>query len=492
LSVLDIHSLLLIIQALYQILSWCCLDKTTSSPRSFSLVTHIDRYQIACHIDTDNASITREIDQGAFLVIGEKMSRTILRINSALLCVLLTACGGGGSNSPSSTTSGNSTNPPQASNTTTTPASTQPSGNEPPADTPPVNTPPDNQNPQLAAARFYKPNGITFDAAGNLYVIDRMNIPDGVTSSGHDIIRKITPDGTISNLGNSGYEFDGLAAGPGGDLYFAETRYDRIRKLTAAGSGSVFASRPGGGGITIEAQNFRPLALASDLHGNLYIADTGNQLIRKISPEGTVTTVAGQTWPQGTPSRAIDGDAASARFAHPQGIAVDAAGDLYVLDMLSEQYYDSDRDESFGALTLVRKINASTGAVTTVAGMPQSWGQSDDRGQHGSWGPSDAAGLPPRFSSARGIEVDAAGNIYIADERHSAVRKVTPNGTVSTIAGGQYLNPFGSLADIAVAANGDLYVTDNSRFVIYKVTQEGQVSVFAGKEDDHGRVAFGS
>jgi hypothetical protein len=428
-----------------------------------------------------------------------------------LLCVLLTACGGGGSNSPSSTTGAASTNPPQASDTTTTPASPQPGGNEPPSDTPsspapttPSTTPPDNPsgdpngsqpsppNPQLTAARFYKPSGITFDAAGNLYVIDRTNIPDGVNSRGHDIIRKITPDGTIANLGTSGYEFDGLAAGPGGDVSYAETRYDRIRKLSADGSASVFASRPGGGGIAIDAPNFRPLALASDLHGNLYIADTGNQLIRKITPEGVVTTVAGQTWPQGTPSRAIDGDAASARFARPQGIAVDAAGDVYVLDTLSERYYDSARDESFGALTLVRKISASTGAVTTVAGMPQSWGQSDDRGQHGSWGPSDASGLPPRFSNARGIEVDAAGNIYIADEGHSAVRKVTPDGTVSTIAGGQYLNPFGSLADIAVAANGDLYVTDNSRFVIYKVTQGGLVSVFAGKEDDHGRVAPGS
>jgi hypothetical protein len=411
------------------------------------------------------------------------MSRTILRITSALLCVLLTACGGGGSNSPSSTTGDDSTSAPQASNTTTTPASTQPSDNKPPADT---------SNPQLAAARFYNPTGITFDAAGNLYVIDRINIPDGVDSRGHDIIRKITPDGTISNLGNSGYEFDGLAADPGGNVYYAETRYDRVIKLSAAGSASILASSRGGGGIAIDAVTFRPLALASDMHGNLYIADTNNQLIRKITPDGTVTMVAGQTWPQGTPSRAIDGDAASARFARPEGIAVDAAGDVYVLDTLSEQYYDSDRDESFSALTLVRKITASTGAVTTVAGMPQSWGQNDARGQHGSWGPSDAAGLSPRFSNARGIEVDTAGNIYIADRGHSAVRKVTPDGTVSTIAGGQYLNPFGSLADITVAANGDLYVTDSSRFVIYKVTQEGHVSVFAGKEDDHGRVAFGT
>jgi hypothetical protein len=449
------------------------------------------------------------------------MSRTISRITSAFLFVLLTACGGGGSNSPSSTTGGDGTNFPQASNTTTPPATTQPGGTETPPDTPsspapttpsttptapgttpPANTPPDNQssdgsqpsppNPQLAAARFYNPTGITFDSAGNLYVTDRVNIPNGIDSRGHDIIRKITTDGSISNLGSSGYEFDGLAAGPGGDVYYAETRYDRVVKLSASGSASVFASRPGGGGIAIEAPNFRPLALASDLHGNLYIADTGNQLIRKISPEGTVTTVAGQTWPQGTPGRAIDGDAATARFARPEGIAVDAAGDIYVLDTLSEQYYDSDRDESFSALTLVRKISAGTDAVTTVAGMPQSWGQSDARGQHGSWGPSDTAGLPPRFSSASGIEVDAAGYIYVADEGHSAVRKVAPDGTVSTMAGGQHLSPFGAPADLTVAANGDVYVTDRLRYVVYKVTQEGRVTVFAGKEDDHGRTAFGT
>jgi sugar lactone lactonase YvrE len=111
---------------------------------------------------------------------------------------------------------------------------------------------------------------------------------------------------------------------------------------------------------------------------------------------------------------------------------------------------------------------------------------------HGSWGSSDAAGLPPRFSSATGITVDTAGNIYLTDGGHAAVRKVTPDGTVSTIAGGQLGKPFGSLADIAVAANGDLYVTDRARYVIYKVTQGGRVTVFAGKEDDHGRVAFGT
>jgi sugar lactone lactonase YvrE len=322
-------------------------------------------------------------------------------------------------------------------------------------------------------------------------VIDRINIPDGVDSRGHDIIRKIAPDGTISNLGNPGYEFSGLAADPSGNVYYAESRYDRVMKLTAAGSASIFASSQGGG-IAIDAVTFRPEALASDVHGNLYIADTNKQLIRKITPEGTVTIVAGQTSSDGTPSRAIDGDATTARFAHPVGIDVDAAGDLYVLDMLSEQYYDSDRDESVSSLTLVRKITVRTGTVSTVAGLPQSWGQSDDRGLHGSWGPSDGTGLPPRFSSATGIAVDMAGNIYITDQGHSAVRKVKPDGTIRTIAGGQHGYPFRSLADLTVAANGDLYVTDSARYVIYNVTQGGQVTVFAGKEDDHGRVAFGT
>lgn len=323
-------------------------------------------------------------------------------------------------------------------------------------------------------------------------MIDRINIPDGVDSRSHDIIRKIAADGTISNLGNSGYEFDGLAAGLGGNVYYTETRYDRVMKLTAAGSASIFAGRPGAGGIAIEAGNFRPKALASDVHGNLYIADANNQLIRKITPEGMVTTVAGQTSPAGTPSRAIDGDATNARFAHLVGIDVDAAGDLYVLDALSEQYYDSDRDESVSSLTLVRKISVSTGTVNTIAGLPQSWGQSDDRGLHGSWGSSDAAGLPPRFSSATGIAVDMTGNIYVTDQGHSAVRKVMPNGTISTVAGGQDGYAFRSPADLTVAANGDLYVTDSARYVIYNITQGGQVTVFAGKEDDHGRVPFGS
>ena len=366
----------------------------------------------------------------------------------------------------------------------------------------PGTTPPDNTsggqngaetpsaNPQLAAARFYNPRGLTFDAAGNLYVVDRINLPNNIDSRGHDIVSKITPAGAITHLGSSGYELDGLATDPTGNVYYAETRYDWIMKLDPTGSKSVFASSNGSGGIAIDAVSFRPKAIASDMHGNVYIADTGNRLIRKIATDGTVTTLAGQTSGMGMPSTAVDGDAPDARFARPVGIAVDRAGDVYVLDLLSERYYDSDRGESVSALTLVRKIDVSTGAVITVAGWPQSWGQSDDRGLHGSWGPSDAAGLPPRFTNATGIDVDAAGNIYVTDQGHAAVRKVSPDGTVSTIAGGPGGNFFRSPADVAVAVNGDLYVTDSVRYVIYKVTQGGQVTVFAGKEDDHGRVAW--
>jgi sugar lactone lactonase YvrE len=358
------------------------------------------------------------------------------------------------------------------------------------------NTPSDGSNgqpspsdSQLAAARFYNPRGITFDAEGNLYVVNRVNLPDHIDSRGHDMIRKITRDGTIANLGNSAYEIYGVAAGLGGNVYYAEPRYDRVVKLTADGSASVFAGGVQAAGVALGGELSNPMAVASDAQGNLYIADTGSQLIRKVTPEGVATIGAGQTAPSGTPGEAIDGARAEARFARPLGIAVDAAGDLYVLDSLSGSFYDPDRDQSFSELTLVRKVTASAGTVTTIAGQPQSWGQSDNRGLHGSWGPSDAVGLPPRFSDATGITVDAAGNIYVTDGGHAAIRKVTSSGNVSTLAGGQNGNPFRSPAGVTMAANGDLYVTDSARYVIYKVTQEGQVTVFAGKEDDHGLTA---
>ncbi|WP_412850406.1 T9SS type A sorting domain-containing protein [Chryseobacterium sp. PMSZPI] len=252
------------------------------------------------------------------------------------------------------------------------------------------------------AAQFNRPEGICKDAAGNLYVTD----------TGNHSIRKITPQGQVTTLAGSGTY--GNADGTG----------------TAAQFG-------GPTGITV------------DNAGNVYVVDSYNERIRKITPQGLVTTLAGSS------AGYAEGTGTAARFNRPEGIAVDAAGNLYV----------ADRDNNS-----IRKITPQ-GQVTTLAG-----------GTHGS---ADGPGTTAQFINPHAITIDTAGNLYLTDSGYARIRKITPQGLVTTLAGStqgyadgigtvaQFFSPTGITSD----TNGNIYVADTFNYRIRKITSQGQVTV---------------
>lgn len=299
-------------------------------------------------------------------------------------------------------------------------------------------------------ARFNHPNGITADSAGNIYVADTEN----------STIRKITPDGYVSTLagfaGNYGsadggganarfYGPQGIAADNSGQLFVLDTANSTIRKVTAAGVVSTFAGAPGDfnsfDGPGTNARFYHPEGLALDAGGSLYVADTWNHTIRKITPAGVVSTLAGLAGNFG----AADGTNNKARFYRPAGIAVDTATNLYVADSFNHT---------------IRKITPA-GAVTTIAGLAGIWGSVD--GTNGS----------ARFYLPQGIATAASGDLYVTDSGNQTLRKVSlidTNWVVSTVAGltgfagttngagnnAQFYFPAG----IALDAAGYVYVTD--------------------------------
>ncbi|MDR1850346.1 MAG: immunity 26 domain-containing protein, partial [Zoogloeaceae bacterium] len=305
--------------------------------------------------------------------------------------------------------------------------------------------------------RFYSPFGIAIDATGNLYVADMQN----------DSIRKVTPNGEVSTLagGEKGFadgqgraaRFSspfGIAIDATGNLYVADRSNHRIRKVTPDGEVSTLAGGgdEGGGCVDGEGSVARfeyPSDIAIDAAGNLYVADHDNNRIRKITPKGEVSTLAGGG-PTGCDSGAYaDGQGSAARFNAPSGIAIDAAGNLYVTDE------DNCR---------IRKVTPD-GEVSTIAG-------SDWRGF------ADGEGSAARFYKPCGITADAAGNLYVVDLYNNRIRKVTPDGKVSTLAGSGekgFADGEGSVArfklpdSIAVDAAGNLYVTDTQNHRIRKI-----------------------
>ncbi|MBF9224358.1 NHL repeat-containing protein [Hymenobacter ruricola] len=220
------------------------------------------------------------------------------------------------------------------------------------------------------------------------------------------------------------------------------------------------AHQPGTADGVGAAAGFRfPLGVAVDGNGTVYVADQSNHVIRRISPAGAVSTVAGLALSPGT----ADGSGSTARFRYPYGVAVDGAGTLYV----SDQYNHT-----------IRKITPA-GVVSTFAGMPD---------RHGS---ADGTGSAARFHNPAGIAVDAAGTVYVADEGNHAIRKISPAGVVSTLAGqafsrgsqdstgvnAQFDHPTG----LAVDAAGTVYVADQNNRTIRRISPAGKVTLLAGQ-----------
>ncbi|MCB1134021.1 MAG: hypothetical protein KDN05_23080, partial [Verrucomicrobiae bacterium] len=202
--------------------------------------------------------------------------------------------------------------------------------------------------------------------------------------------------------------------------------------------------------------------LVLDASGNLYVCDTGNHTIRKITPAGAVTTVAGSAGLTGT----TNANGSSARFNSPRGITIDAAGNLYVADTGNHA---------------IRKI-ATNGDVTTFAGLA------------GTSGSTDASGTSARFSSPKDITIDASGTFHVADSGNHTIRKITSSGVVSTVGGlagtsgstvgngsaARFSNPSG----IAVASNGiNLYVSDTDNHTVRRGYQHNTLVPYADKVD---------
>lgn len=208
-------------------------------------------------------------------------------------------------------------------------------------------------------------------------------------------------------------------------------------------------------GVGASAQFNNPLGIAVDVSGNVYVADNGNQRIRKITPEGVVSTLAGS----GTSGYA-DGESTEAQFSNPAGVAVDASGNVYV----------ADRDNY-----CIRKINAD-GHVSTIVG-------------NGKAGFANGAGDAAQFDTPCGIAVDASGNLFVADLNNHRIRKINPEGMVSVLAGSGeagFFDASSTLAlfnypiKIAVDNSGNIYVTDMHNHCIRKISPTGDVSTVAG------------
>ena len=302
-------------------------------------------------------------------------------------------------------------------------------------------------------------------------------------------IAGIVPDGVaiVSTLAG-GSEKEGFADGQGsdarfsspheiaidaaGNLYVADWNNRRIRKVTPKGEVSTLA---GGwydfvGGQGNSAMFYHPQGIAIDAAGNLYVADSGEHCIRKITPKGKVSAFAGSLDKYGYGGFA-DGQGSAVRFRAPAGIVMDAAGNLYVTDSGNHR---------------IRKIT-KRGEVTTLAGG----------GDHREPDFADGQGSDAWFNYPRGIAIDAVGNLYVADTWNHRIRKITPKGEVSTLAGGgsvgskktesdRFADGQGSDArfyaphGIAIDASDNLYVTDRNNHRIRKVTKEGVVTTLAG------------
>jgi NHL repeat len=199
-----------------------------------------------------------------------------------------------------------------------------------------------------------------------------------------------------------------VATDSGGNVYVSEWGNDTIRKITPAGvvttlAGSATAPYGSADGTGSAARFSNPAGVATDSGGNVYVADLGNATIREITPAGVVTTLAGSAGLNGS----ADGIGSAARFALPAGVATDSGGNVYVAEWSNHT---------------IRKITPA-GLVTTLAGSPRISGS------------VDGTGSAARFNSPTGVATDSGGNVFVADSSNSTIRKITPAGVVTTLAG---------------------------------------------------------
>jgi sugar lactone lactonase YvrE len=317
-----------------------------------------------------------------------------------------------------------------------------------------------------AGAALYQPLGVCAGPAGSVYVADTSNFRVRLVSAGGVIT-------TVAGTGTAGFSGDGAMAtsaqlyGPagaavdsGGNLYIADAENHRIRRVspagtvtTVAGSGGILFS--GDGGPATAATLYRPSSVAVDAAGNLYIADTFNDRIRRVTPGGVISTVAG-----GGTSPAEGVAATTARLVLPSAVAVDGSGNLFIADYTNR----------------IRRV--SSGVITTVAGS----------GAYGTAGDEGSA-LAAQLAGPNGLALDSAGNVYVADG--SRIRRFRPGGTITTVAG--TLSPgaggdggpataagLNFPAGLAFSSAGSLFIADSGNHRIREVNAAGVIRTAAG------------
>lgn len=312
-------------------------------------------------------------------------------------------------------------------------------------------------------AHFFINTTVSLDGVGNLYINDQLN----------HCIRKVTPSGTISTVAGTGVLGSGGDGGPAtnarlhsnwgvaadapGNIYITDQQNATIRRVNTSGIINTIAGitglegSDGDGGAATAAKLRKPIGIAVDNTGNIYIADAANFRVRKIDPAGTITNFAGS----GASGFFGDGGpAVNARLGDMYGLAVDNAGSVYICD---------------GSNNRVRKVNPA-GIITTIAGTGAA-------GFGGDGGPATAAVL----NTPSGVFVTANGSVLISDSRNHRVRKITPDGIINTIAGtgtagyngdnipataARLFEPVGIVAD----TNDNIYVSDMSNVRIRKIS----------------------
>ena len=331
-------------------------------------------------------------------------------------------------------------------------------------------------NGPVATALVNDPAALVADAAGNLFVADSRN----------HVIRKISTNGIVSTFagqaetpgssdGSATARFDtpsGLGLAPNGDLYVSDTGNHTIRRITPAGAVTTFAGVAGQSGFTdaagTAARFNSPLGLAIAEDRTIFVADSGNHLVRAIAPDRTVKTLSGHAEMWGTD----DGAGGNARFNGPVGVAINSDGHIFVSDSNNHT---------------IRRITRA-GTVTTWAGVP------------GTDGSTDGGRLTATFSKPAELAFDRHGNLFVADSFNHLIRKISPAGKVSTVTGvagadgsvdgsngqARLFNPYG----LAISSNGSLIVSDTYNELIRIV--QAPVSLAVHVSEDGATISWQS
>jgi sugar lactone lactonase YvrE len=379
------------------------------------------------------------------------------------------------------------------------------------------------------AATLLRPYGLALDVSGNLFIAD----------SGNNVIRRIGADGVITTVAGNGrgaFAGDGgpataaslnspygIAFDSSGAFYIADRSNHRIRRVAADGTistwmGTGSSSFSGDGGPAARAGMSEPYAIAFDPAGNAYVADNGNRRVRKVAANGgNVSTIAGN----GNLSPVVDGGAAASSATTAWGVGADAVGNVYIADGQNNRLrkveatsqristlagngqpaYSGDGGDGTRAVLngpnglatdgkslfiadtenhRVRKLDLETGKISLYAGT----GEGNYSGDNG---PAIAA----RLNRPYGLSLDPQGNLYIADYRNHRIRRVTPAGVISTVAGtGSGGTGADGIAatqsalydpiDVAADGSGNLYIADRYNYKIRRVSPEGVIETIAG------------